>query len=166
VNSHPHAGWSFDEFRLRFSRCCESRLSRREDDEKRVTLSIDLHPAMTRKRFPQRAPMRGQGLRVRLAAKLMQQPRRTLDVGEEKSHRAAGEIAQPRQDPAFLASMPSATRAGCARSRTPARAGVPNSRRCGPSDIAAALALGRLPSWPPPTPTLRTRRAAVAPTFH
>jgi hypothetical protein len=74
-------------------------------------LSIDLHSAVTGKCSPKCSPMGGQDLRVRLAAKLMQQPRRTLDVGEEKSHRAARELAHPRQDPAFLASMPSAYRA-------------------------------------------------------
>jgi hypothetical protein len=102
-------------------------------------LSIDLYPTMTRKCFPQRSPMRGQGLGVRLAAKLMQQPRRTLDVGEEKSHRAAGEIAHPRQDPAFLASMPNATRVGCATSRTRA----PESPLAGCHSPSAALCSSR-----------------------
>ena len=74
-------------------------LAARERDEKRIALSIDLHSAVTRKRFPQRASMLSQRLRVTMRAQLMQQPGRTLDVGEEECNRAGGQIAHYERIP-------------------------------------------------------------------
>src|SRR5204863_992641 len=75
--------------------------------------------------------MLSQGLRVIPRAQLMQQPGRTLDVGEEKRNRAAGEIAHSEEDPAFLVAIPESppTRADLSRHRLGMQASAPGGVR-------------------------------------
>ena len=62
----------------------EQRVARaRESDEERVALGVDLVPAVSLTRCPQQTLMIREHLRITLA-KLLDEPRRPLDIGEEE----------------------------------------------------------------------------------
>jgi hypothetical protein len=70
-------------------RCGQERLpGRAEHDEKSVPFHPDLAPVVRRERRAQQGAMAGQQVGVRIA-RPSQQPRRPLDVREQKGHRAA-----------------------------------------------------------------------------
>ena len=64
----------------------------RERIEERVPLRVDLHAAVPRERLAQQPPVLGERLLVRLRAQLVQQARRTLDVGEEQGDGAGRKL--------------------------------------------------------------------------
>ena len=64
----------------------------RERIEERVPLRVDLDAAAPRERLPQQPPVLGERLVVRLRAQLVQQARRTLDVGEEQGDAAGRKL--------------------------------------------------------------------------
>jgi hypothetical protein len=66
--------------------------SRRERVKEGVPLCVDLHAAVPGERPPQQPPVLGERLLVRLRAQLVQQARRTLDVGEQEGDRAARKL--------------------------------------------------------------------------
>ena len=68
---------------------------RGKDEEERVALGVDLGAVVARERFPQGAPVIGQDVCVAVA-ELMEEPRRSLHVGEEEGDRAAREVAHRR----------------------------------------------------------------------
>ena len=68
-----------------------------EGDEERVALGVDLDPGMAREDRAQLAPVLGEQVHVALAV-LMEQARRTLDVGEQEGDRAGGEVAHRAND--------------------------------------------------------------------
>ena len=59
---------------------CTGRAS--EGEEERVSLRVDLDPALSCAGRADHAPVLGEGLCIALGAKLVQQLRRSLDVGE------------------------------------------------------------------------------------
>ena len=67
-------------------------------DEECVALHVDFDAIMTRKDVPYDLPVVCQGFAVGLRTELVQQPGRTLDIGEHEGHRARRQIAH-RQDP-------------------------------------------------------------------
>ncbi len=71
--------------------------SRREGEEERIALRVDLDPLMSRAGFADQAPVLGERLGVPLGAELVQKLSRALDVREEKGDGAAREVvAQAR----------------------------------------------------------------------
>ena len=65
----------------------------REGDEERIALRVHLDPVVRVERRAQLPPMLRERSGVRLRPKLVQQPRRALDVREEERDRAAGQLA-------------------------------------------------------------------------
>ncbi len=63
-----------------------------EGDEERVALRVDLDPVVTGERGAQDAPMRGEQVGV-VIAMLVEETRRTLDVGEQEGHGAGREVS-------------------------------------------------------------------------
>ena len=68
---------------LRRLRACDGVRGACEGDEEGVALRVDLDAAVSRERLAERAPVLGEHVGVPLA-ELVQEPRRALDVGEEK----------------------------------------------------------------------------------
>ena len=66
--------------------------SRREDEEKCVALRVHFDAALLSTGLPDRPAMLRQGLGVCVRAELVEQLRRSLDVGEEERDRAGREI--------------------------------------------------------------------------
>src|SRR5262245_9520888 len=64
-----------------------------EGKEERVTLGVDLDAALRDRGIADRSAVLREGIGVRIGAQLVEQLRRTLDVGEEKRDRARREIA-------------------------------------------------------------------------
>ena len=83
---------------------------RREGDEERVALGVDLDAAVARAGLADHTPMLGQRFGVSLGSKLVQELRRALDVGEEERDGAGREVAHRRTrscvSPSPCASMP------------------------------------------------------------
>jgi len=65
---------------------------RRERIKERVPLCVHLHAAAPRERTPQQPPVLRERLLVRLRAQLVQQTRRTFDVGEEQGDAAGRKL--------------------------------------------------------------------------
>ena len=113
-----------------------------EDEEEGVALPVDLRPVMGAEGLAQqRVVLREQGA-VALAAQLLQEPRRALDVREEKGDRPGGEVPSSRHSPfrPLPACLPFAARDG-----TSGRA-----RRKGLSAASAptlAAVAGRSSAW-------------------
>jgi hypothetical protein len=89
VEAHSHRQ---PERLLRLARRREGAGRRGKRHEERVPLRIHLRAAVSLEGLPQDVPMLGERLRVLLRADLVQQPRRALDVGEEKGDGAAGQL--------------------------------------------------------------------------
>jgi hypothetical protein len=83
VNPDPDLDRTGGEILLHLTRRCHRARRPRERDEERVTLRVHLDPVVARERLPQEPPMLREQLRVAVAM-LLKQPRRALDVGEEK----------------------------------------------------------------------------------
>ena len=67
-----------------------------ERQEERVALGVDLDAAVAGERVAQHAPMLRQRLGVALPTQVVEQARRTLDVGEEERDGAGGELTLHR----------------------------------------------------------------------
>ena len=70
---------------------------RRESDEERVALGVDLDAAVRDERIAKDTPVLRECLGVRVRAERVQQPRRALDVGEEERDGSAREIGAHRR---------------------------------------------------------------------
>jgi hypothetical protein len=92
VEAHPHADRAAGEPCACSSRRVERPGCRGKGEEERVPLGIDLDAAMCRSGFADHAAVLGESLGVPFRTKLVQQPRRTLHIGEEEGDGAAGEI--------------------------------------------------------------------------
>jgi len=90
VEPHTHRKLK-DRLRLARRRQCTG--GSRKGDEKRIPLSVNLDPALPLKRLPQNSPMLSQPRCVLHLPKLMQKPRRTLDVREQEGDGAARQLA-------------------------------------------------------------------------
>jgi hypothetical protein len=75
-----------------FPRGRERVVCRPKDEEEGVTLGVDFGAAVPRERLPQGAAVVGQQVDVTVS-ELAQEPRRSLDVGEEKRQPAVGQLA-------------------------------------------------------------------------
>ncbi len=78
-------------FRKRSS-SCERAGRRREGEEERIALGVDLDPALGRTRLSYHPTVLGECLGVRLGPERMQEPRRALDVGEEERDGAGRKV--------------------------------------------------------------------------
>jgi hypothetical protein len=59
----------------------------RKRDEKRIALRVDLNAPMRGECVSQEASMLGEGLRIRVRTYLLQQLRRSLDIGKKERDR-------------------------------------------------------------------------------
>ena len=92
VDAHAHPDWPGGQRGQRSGRRLERARRRRERDEEGVPLRVHLDAAVGAECLSKEAAMLCQRLGVRLLPKLMQEPRRTLDVGEEKRDGAGRKI--------------------------------------------------------------------------
>jgi hypothetical protein len=85
VDPHAHADRSGRKHLLRFG--SGGNCSRRggERDEKRIPLCVHFDTVVAHERLTQGAPMLCQRVRVGIGTQLLQESRRALDVGEDKS---------------------------------------------------------------------------------
>jgi hypothetical protein len=90
VDPHPHQHRTLQR-RLRVPRRSQRIRRARERDEERIALRIHLDAAPPRERVAQHPPVLRQRIRVRLA-ELVQQPRRSLDVGEQERDGAGRQL--------------------------------------------------------------------------
>jgi hypothetical protein len=91
VETHAHADPARLEPFLAFARGRQPVTRARERDEEGVALRVHLHPAVPFERLAQHPSVLGQRFGVGVA-ELVQQPRRALDVGEEKCDRAGRQL--------------------------------------------------------------------------
>jgi hypothetical protein len=96
VDAHAHADRSGSQSIARPGSRSARALRRRERDEERVTLRIDLYAPVRGERLTQDASMLGERLRVFRCAEEVQELRGTLDVREQERDRALGKIASHR----------------------------------------------------------------------
>jgi hypothetical protein len=68
-----------------------------EREEERVALRVDLASARAAERVADDPPVVAGDDPVAVVAELLQQPRRALDVGERKRHRACVQVAHQRK---------------------------------------------------------------------
>ena len=66
----------------------------RKGHKERVALGVDLDPVVSGASLADHPPVLGERIGIRLSAKLVQKPRRPLDVREEERHGAGGEVAR------------------------------------------------------------------------
>src|SRR5688572_2934863 len=88
MNAHAHRD---RELRLRLGRSLDRAWRRRERDEEGIALRVHLDAAVTSERIPKYTPVLGERGGVPLGTELVQELRRTLDIGEEERHGAGGE---------------------------------------------------------------------------
>ena len=111
VDSHPDLDrYSFGPLEvpqrtLSFQRGGDRFVCRCECEEERVALRVDLVAAMTGECLTEQTLVVGQDARV-AAAELADEPRRTLDVGEEERDGPAGKVRHGRQDGAQPRAVP------------------------------------------------------------
>jgi hypothetical protein len=67
----------------------------REGDEEGIALRIDLETAVLVEGLAKGAAVKRERLRVALRAELIEQPRRSLDVGNEERHRSGKKLCHP-----------------------------------------------------------------------
>jgi hypothetical protein len=92
VHAHPHADRTDGQRPLALA-CGLDRLGRRRKGIKeRVPLCVDLHSAVSGACPPKQPPVLGERLVVRLLAQLVDQARRTFDVGEEQGDGTGREL--------------------------------------------------------------------------
>jgi hypothetical protein len=92
VHSNPNVDQSGGERVGEMRGGAERTLRAGEGEEEGVSLGIDLGSALGGTGVPDHPAVLGERLSVRLGAELVEQSRRPLDVGEEKSDRSRGEI--------------------------------------------------------------------------
>ena len=68
-------------------------LCRREGEKEGVPLRVHFDAVLRSARLPNDPSVRDKLLRVRLCAEIVQEPRRSLDIGEEEGDGAGREIA-------------------------------------------------------------------------
>ena len=83
VEAHPHTHRPSAQRNLRFLRGRDRIRGTSKGHEEGISLRVDLDAAVARNRVPEQAPVLGQHLCIPVP-QLMQEPRRALDVGEEK----------------------------------------------------------------------------------
>ena len=86
VESHPHPNLSICQRSLRVRGSRHRPRRTRECNEECIPLRIDLDPLVPRPDVPQHAVMLGKHLGIPIAQPL-KQPRRALNIGEQKRHR-------------------------------------------------------------------------------
>ncbi len=69
----------------------------REGEEKGIALRVDFDAVVASASISYQAAMLGECFRIALGAEFLEQPRRALDVGEEKGDRSGGEITPHRR---------------------------------------------------------------------
>ncbi len=92
MQAHPHRDRAGREHLLPRDRGRDRACRRREGDEERVTLRVDLDAAVRCEHGTQRATVLGQRLGVRIGPELLQQARRALDVREQERHRPRRQV--------------------------------------------------------------------------
>lgn len=92
VQTHAHPDGTGGERRLCLLRRLERARRGGEGDEDGVPLRVDLHATMGAESRAQDAPMLRECLRIRFGTQLVQQPGRTLHVGEQEGDRAGGQV--------------------------------------------------------------------------
>ena len=92
VQTDAHPDWAGHQCLGQFSGGGERGGRRRERDEERVALGIDLHAIVTGTRLADDLPVCGKRLGIGLRSQLVQELRRSLDVGEEKRDSARGKL--------------------------------------------------------------------------
>ena len=78
-------------------RCGDCARRGRECEEEGIALRVDFDAVVTGASFSDQAAMPGECLRIALGAELVEQPRRTRDVGEEEGDRSGREITPHRR---------------------------------------------------------------------
>ena len=133
VHSDPHLNGAAAKSLMRLFRSGERAVRRRECDEERVSLRVNLDAAVSRERIPQSSPALNERLAVQLGAELLQQPRRAFDVCEQEGDSARGQGAHLGGSCAIPARpappMPTASTALNRRSPVPS-SGIEWGRRC------------------------------------
>jgi len=84
VDPDAHANWSSGKHLLRFRGRGKCSRRSRERDEERVALGIHFDTVVARERLTQGATMLRQRVCIGIGAQTLQEPRRALDVGEDK----------------------------------------------------------------------------------
>ena len=92
VQAHPYVDRPFAQGIPDRAGRFERALLRREGNEERIALRVDLNPASGAKCLAQDPPVLGQGFRVLSRTQLMEELRRAFDVGEEEGDPAGREI--------------------------------------------------------------------------
>jgi hypothetical protein len=93
VYSNPHADVATVQSLVRVGGGRERVLRRHERHEEGISLSVDLDPAVPRKRIPQPSAMVPERLAVALVTQLMQQPRRAFDVRKQEGDSARRKVS-------------------------------------------------------------------------
>jgi len=94
VDPYAHADRSGRKHLLRFGGSGKRGRRSGERDEEGVALRIHLDPVVADERLTKRATMLGQRVCVGIGTKLLQKPRRPLDVGEDKSDCSGRKLAR------------------------------------------------------------------------
>src|SRR5439155_14027814 len=100
IEPHAHPNQSLmrphlpREHTLRLRRCRDSRSGTAKDREERVALPVDLDPSVLLEDRAKQLVVPAEQLAVALAAKLLEQPRRALDVREQEGDRAARKLGR------------------------------------------------------------------------
>jgi hypothetical protein len=88
VDAHPHADGTGREGLLALPRGVDRALGRPEGDKERIALVVDLDAAVARAGVAQDPPVLREGISVRRRTQLVEEPGRSLDVGEQERDRA------------------------------------------------------------------------------
>ena len=94
VDPHAHADRSGRKHLLSFGSGGNCGRRGGERDEERVALRIHLDPVVADEGMTECAAMLGQHVCVGIGTKLLQEPRRTLDVGEDESDGSGRKLAR------------------------------------------------------------------------
>ncbi len=92
MQAHAHRDRAGRELLVGLLRRGRRSLCRRERDEERVALSVDLDAAVSGEGGSQRTAMLGERVGVGVRPERMEQPCRALDVGEEERHSAGRQV--------------------------------------------------------------------------
>ena len=94
VDPNAHLDRSGLEHLLRFAGSSDCSRRCGEGDEERVALRIHLDAVVADERLTKDTPVRGQRVCISIGTKLLEKPRRTFDVGEDKRDRSARKLAR------------------------------------------------------------------------
>jgi hypothetical protein len=92
VHTDPDLNRTAAQSLMRLLRSGERPMRRRERDEERITLRVNLNAAVSPERVPQSPTMLSERLGVQFGAELLQQSRRAFDVREQERDSAGREI--------------------------------------------------------------------------